>query len=84
MIQAMNTGHDGSMSTVHANGPEEALWRVESLALSGNAGVSDVTVRRQLVTALDLVIQMERHRGRRRIRSIASVGADEVVEVWEC
>ena len=35
MIQAMSTGHDGSMSTVHANGPEEALWRLESMALSG-------------------------------------------------
>ncbi len=83
MIQAMSTGHDGSMSTVHANSAEEALWRLETLALSGASQVADLTVRRQLLSALDLVVHMERRRGTRRVRSIAAVG-DTVEEVYRC
>jgi pilus assembly protein CpaF len=84
MIQAMSTGHDGSMSTVHANGPEEALWRLESLALSAEFRLSDVTVRRQLGAAIDIVVQVERTRGRRLVRSIVDVTTDGVEEVWSC
>ncbi len=83
MIQAMSTGHDGSMSTVHANNAEEALWRLETLALSGASQVAELTVRRQLWSALDLVVHMERRRGARRVRSIATVG-DTVEEVYRC
>ena len=82
MIQAMNTGHDGSMSTVHANGPDEALWRLESLALSGDFRLSDETVRRQLMAAIDIVVQVERSLGHRRVRSIGRVSGDGVEEVW--
>jgi pilus assembly protein CpaF len=84
MIQAMNTGHDGSMSTVHANGPEEALWRLESLALSGDLHLADTTVRRQLLAAVDLIVQVERSHGRRRVRSIGRVTGEGVAEVWRC
>jgi pilus assembly protein CpaF len=84
MIQAMNTGHAGSMSTVHANSPVEAMWRVETLAMSGEAGVGAETVRRQLWAALDLVVQVERSSGRRRVVAIAEVGnaPGELEETW--
>ncbi|MFP7570265.1 CpaF family protein [Marivita sp. S2033] len=74
LMQAMNTGHDGSMSTLHANSAREALTRVESMAaLAGFAPGADV-VRRQLVDAVHLVIQVTRMRdGRRRITSISEI-----------
>jgi pilus assembly protein CpaF len=81
MIQAMSTGHDGSMSTVHASSPEEALWRLETLALSGAARVSEVTVRRQLHAAVDLVVQVERRHGLRRVVSLSEVDAAGCHEV---
>lgn len=76
MVTAMNTGHDGSLSTVHANGPEDALWRLETLALSGRRRVSEEAVRRQLRSAVDLIVHVERRGGRRRIASLAAVDAD--------
>jgi pilus assembly protein CpaF len=84
MIQAMSTGHDGSMSTVHANTPEEALWRLETLALSGESRVAEITVRRQLLAALDVVVQVERRDGRRRVRSIGTVASDGFKELYPC
>lgn len=74
LMQAMNTGHDGSMSTLHANTPREALTRVESMAaLAGFAPGGDV-VRRQLVDAVHLIIQVSRMRdGKRRITSISEI-----------
>jgi len=84
MVQAMSTGHDGSMSTVHANTAEEALWRIETLALSGKARVAEATIRRQLVASLDVVIQVERHRGRRRVRSIQTLEAGRFEEQYRC
>jgi len=74
LLQAMNTGHDGSMSTLHANTPREALTRVESMAaLAGFAPGSDV-VRRQLTDAVHLIVQVSRMRdGKRRITSISEV-----------
>jgi pilus assembly protein CpaF len=84
MVQAMSTGHAGSMSTVHANSAAEALWRIETLALSGAARVAEATVRRQLTAALDVVIQVERHGGRRRVRSIATLEAGRLEEQYRC
>jgi len=84
MIQAMSTGHDGSMSTVHANTPAEALWRLETLSLSGESRVAEITVRRQLLAALDVIVQVERREGRRRVCSIGTVDADGFVEVYSC
>lgn len=84
LISAMNTGHDGSMSTVHANGPEEALWRVETLALTGDRRAPAEAVRRQLRSAVDVVVHLARTSQGRKVVSIASVGRDEVEEVWSC
>jgi pilus assembly protein CpaF len=81
LISALNTGHQGSMSTVHANSPEEALWRIETLALSGTRRVGEVAVRRQLRSALDLIIQVARRDEQRRVGSIALVDTDGVREV---
>jgi pilus assembly protein CpaF len=78
MIGALNTGHAGSMSTVHANSPEEALWRIETLALSGDDRVGETAVRRQLRAAVDLIVQLERQHGRRRVDAIAAVDGDRV------
>lgn len=79
LITALNTGHSGSMSTVHANSPEEALWRLETLALLDGVASSDA-VRRQLHAAIDLVVQIERTVEGRVIRSLASVSFDGTVE----
>jgi pilus assembly protein CpaF len=84
MIQAMSTGHDGSMSTMHANGPEEALWRLETLALSGAVRVAEATVRRQIRSAVDLVVEVRRRSGRRVVSSIVAVADDRIEAVWRC
>ena len=81
LINALNTGHAGSMSTVHANSPDEALWRLETLALSGEERVGELAVRRQLRAALQVVVQLERRGRFRRVTSIASVTPDGVEEV---
>ncbi len=77
LIGAMNTGHRGSMTTVHANSPREAMWRLETLALSAG-DTSEMTVRRQLWAAVDLVAQVERRGARRRLASLEEVA--EIVE----
>ena len=69
LVWALNTGHRGSMTTVHANSPEEALWRIETLAMAAGE-VSETGVSRQLRTAVDLVCQIERAGDGRRIAEI--------------
>jgi pilus assembly protein CpaF len=74
MVQAMNTGHGGCLSTCHANGPADALRRVETMALMGDAGVPLAAVRSQLAGAVDLVVHVVRARGaRRRVATVAEV-----------
>src|SRR5205823_10719301 len=58
MLQAMNTGHEGSLSTCHANGPDDALRRLETMVLMGDVALPLAAVRDQLAAALDLVIQV--------------------------
>jgi pilus assembly protein CpaF len=82
LIQAMSTGHPGSMGTVHANGPAEALWRLETLALSGETRPAADAVRRQLYAAVDLVVHMARHGGQRLVEAVADVGDDGLTEVY--
>ena len=77
LVWALNTGHRGSMTTVHANSAREAMWRLETLALSGG-NTSESAVVRQLRTAVDVVVQIERNRSGRFIRSISN--ADELGE----
>jgi pilus assembly protein CpaF len=74
MLQAMNTGHDGSMSTVHANTPRDALARIENMALLAAVGLPARVIRTQIVSAIDIVVQIERMRdGVRRLQSCIEV-----------
>ncbi len=87
LLQAMNTGHDGSMATVHANGAREAIVRLEGMALL--AGIPLSAARAQVAAAIDLVIALDRDQyGRRRVAGLLGIasGADgaEVEEVWSC
>jgi pilus assembly protein CpaF len=84
MIQAMSTGHDGSMSTIHANGPEEALWRLESLATTADSGASVDTLRRQIRSAVDRVVFVARRPEARVVASICEVCTDGITEVYSC
>ncbi|HSJ27551.1 MAG TPA: ATPase, T2SS/T4P/T4SS family [Acidimicrobiia bacterium] len=70
LVAALNTGHAGSMSTIHANGPDEALLRLETLALSGSRRPAADAVRRQIEMAVDVVVQLARTGGRRRVVEI--------------
>ena len=75
MLQACNTGHDGSLSTVHANGPDDALARLETLALCAGLPLPLSAVRGQLVSAIDAIVHVRRARdGRRVIASVAELG----------
>ena len=87
LLQAMNTGHDGSMTTVHANGAAEAIVRLEGMALL--AGVPMSAARAQVAAALDLIVALERGPdGRRRVAEVVEValGKDASVTetVWSC
>ncbi len=75
LVQAMNTGHDGSLSTCHANGPLDALLRLESLVLQAAPTWPLVSIREQLARSLDVIIHIERDRAdrARRISSISEV-----------
>ncbi|HET7850433.1 MAG TPA: CpaF family protein [Pseudolabrys sp.] len=74
MLQAMNTGHEGSMSTVHANNPREALTRLENMISMGGFGLPPKAMRMQVASAIDLICQVSRMRdGGRRITHIAEV-----------
>jgi pilus assembly protein CpaF len=74
MLQALNTGHDGSLSTVHANSAFDALSRLETLVLLADIGLPIAAIRAQLVSAVDGVVHVVRHRGgARRVAVIAEV-----------
>jgi len=81
MLQAMNTGHDGSMTTVHANTPRDALSRVEQMIGMAGLEISPRSVRQQIASAINVVIQVERmDDGRRRVVSVSEVvGMEEDV-----
>lgn len=74
MLQAMNTGHDGSLCTLHANNPQDAIMRLTNMLQMGGERLSDHIIRSQIVSAIDLVVQLERMRdGQRRITAISEV-----------
>jgi pilus assembly protein CpaF len=74
MLQAMNTGHDGSISTVHANTPRDALTRIENMVQMGVANLPHSAIRNQISSAIDLIIQVERQRdGQRRVTAVTEV-----------
>ena len=74
MLQAMNTGHDGSLTTVHANSPRDALYRLDTMIAMANLNIPDRAVRQQVASAVNLVIQVTRLTdGTRRVTSIAEI-----------
>jgi pilus assembly protein CpaF len=77
MLQAMNTGHDGSMTTIHANSPRDCFHRIETMVLMADMGLTEPVIRQQAASAIQLVIQMARFRDGSRIVSHVA----EVVEI---
>ncbi len=74
MLQAMNTGHDGSLTTVHANTPRDMLSRLETMCLMAGMDLPHRAIREQIASAVDLVVQQERMRdGTRKVTSISEV-----------
>jgi pilus assembly protein CpaF len=74
MLQAMNTGHDGSLTTVHANSPRDALARVETMAMMANLNLPEKAVRRQMASAVQLVVQISRFNdGTRRVTYLSEI-----------
>ena len=74
LLQAMNTGHDGSMGTLHANSPREALSRLESMITMGGYNLPSKTIREMIVSSVDVIVQAARLRdGSRRITHVTEV-----------
>ncbi|CZF81105.1 Putative conjugal transfer protein/MT3759 [Grimontia celer] len=74
MLQAMNTGHDGSMTTLHANSPRDAISRIESMVMMATSSLPLEAIRRTVVSAIDIIIQISRlHDGSRKVMSICEV-----------
>ena len=74
MLQAMNTGHDGSITTVHANNPRDAISRIETMAMMGTLALPASAIRAQIASAVDLVIQVSRMGdGSRRVTHISEI-----------
>jgi pilus assembly protein CpaF len=86
MLQAMNTGHDGSLTTIHANSPRDALYRLDTMIAMANLNIPDKAVRQQVASAVNLVIQVTRLTdGTRRVTSIAEITGmeQEVIAMQE-
>src|SRR5688572_19881342 len=74
MLQAMNTGHDGSLTTIHANSPRDALYRLDSMVAMANLNIPDRAVRSQVASAVNLVVQLTRlSDGHRRVTAISEL-----------
>lgn len=74
MLQAMNTGHDGGMTTIHANSPRDALSRLETMIAMANLRISDKAMRQQISSAINLIIQVSRMSdGTRKVMSVSEV-----------
>ncbi len=81
MLQAMNTGHEGSMATIHANTPRDALSRLESMVAMTNMNLPEKSVRQQIASAVTIVVQVSRMSdGTRKVVSISEItGMEENV-----
>ena len=81
MLQAMNTGHDGSLTTIHANSPRDAIARMETMAMMANLNLPEKAVRRQIASAVTIVIQVSRFSdGTRRVTHLTEItGMEEDV-----
>ncbi len=86
MLQAMNTGHDGSLTTIHANNPRDAVARLETMSLMAELNLPDRAVRQQIASAVSLIVQVARlSDGSRRITQISEVTGinDEMVTLQD-
>ncbi len=78
MLQAMNTGHDGSMTTVHSNGPRDTLSRIETMTLMAGFELPVMAIRKQIAAAIDLIIYLTRFPdGTRKVTQISEVNGME-------
>jgi pilus assembly protein CpaF len=78
MLQAMNTGHDGSMTTAHANSPRDTLSRIETMCLMAGMELPVRAIREQIASAVDLIVQQERMKdGTRKVTFITEVSGME-------
>lgn len=78
MLQAMNTGHDGSLTTIHANTPRDALTRIENMVSMAGVDLPAKTVRRQIVSAVNIIVQIQRlEDGKRKVVSIQEINGME-------
>jgi pilus assembly protein CpaF len=86
MLQAMNTGHDGSLTTIHANSPRDAIARMETMALMANLNLPEKAIRKQIASAITLVLQVSRFNdGARRLTHITEITGmeDDVVSMQD-
>jgi pilus assembly protein CpaF len=86
MLQAMNTGHDGSLTTIHANTPRDALYRLDTMVAMANLGIPERAIRQQVASAVDLIVQVGRlSDGTRKVQSIAEITGmeGEVISMQE-
>jgi pilus assembly protein CpaF len=78
MLQAMNTGHDGSMTTLHSNSPRDTLSRLETMTLMAGMDLPVRAIREQVSSAIDMIVHEERMRdGSRKVTNITEVGGME-------
>jgi pilus assembly protein CpaF len=74
MLQAMNTGHDGSLTTIHANSPRDAISRLETMVAMASLNIPDSAIRRQIASAVDVVVQVSRlSDGTRKVTNVAEI-----------
>jgi pilus assembly protein CpaF len=74
MLQAMNTGHDGSLTTIHANTPRDALYRLDTMVAMANLNIPDRAVRQQIASAVNLLVQVSRMAdGTRKVSAISEI-----------
>lgn len=84
MVQAMNTGHAGSMSTIHANSPEDCLARLETLCLMAGVNIPLVALQRQAASAIDTIVQIARWHGVKRVVGVTEVrGFDQATGLYD-
>jgi len=74
MLQAMNTGHDGSLTTIHANSPRDALYRLDTMVAMSNLNIPEKAVRQQISSAIELIVQIARMSdGTRKVTAISEI-----------
>jgi pilus assembly protein CpaF len=74
MLQAMNTGHDGSLTTIHANSPRDALYRLDTMVAMANLNIPEKAIRQQIASAVNLIVQVTRlSDGTRKVTAVSEI-----------